>query len=342
MKTKIIALVLTLGLSGGIQAADSAGGVPVTIDNFVRAESDLYFGNVIKEGGFGKFNHNRMPASIENQTVIRLNRDTLYSSAVFDLDAGPVTITLPDAGKRYMAMQIITEEHYTPMVVHGAGSTTLKYEELGSRYVMAAVRTLVNPADPKDVKKVHALQNAIKVKQAKVGKFEAPNWDLASQKKVRDALLTLASTVSGFRGAFGVKGVVDPVRRLLGAAAGWGGNPDKEAVYFGFTPSMNDGVTVYKTVVKDVPVDAFWSVSVYNAAGYFEPNKYNSYSLNNITAKKGTDGSVTVQFGGCDGKIPNCIPTMKGWNYLVRLYQPRAEILNGSWKFPEAQPVGSN
>jgi len=30
---------------------------------------------------------------------------------------------------------------------------------------------------------------------------------------------------------------------------------------------------------------------------------------------------------------------MKGWNYTLRLYRPRAEILNGTWKFPEAQLV---
>jgi hypothetical protein len=41
--------------------------------------------------------------------------------------------------------------------------------------------------------------------------------------------------------------------------------------------------------------------------------------------------------GGCDGKIPNCLPIMKGWNYMVRLYHPRDEILNGTWKFPQAQ-----
>src|SRR5207245_6106615 len=36
-------------------------------------------------------------------------------------------------------------------------------------------------------------------------------------------------------------------------------------------------------------------------------------------------------------KIDNCLPTMPGWNYMVRLYRPRAEILNGTWTFPEAQ-----
>ena len=102
---------------------------------------------------------------------------------------------------------------------------------------------------------------------------------------------------------------------------------------------QNDGTTVYKLTVRDVPVNGFWSVSVYNAGGYFEKNPQNAYSTNNITAQKSPDGSIAIQFGGCDGKIPNCIPIMKGWNYAVRLYRPRAEILNREWKFPEPQPA---
>jgi hypothetical protein len=118
-----------------------------------------------------------------------------------------------------------------------------------------------------------------------------------------------------------------------------GGNPDKEAIYLNITPPKNDGTTLYRLSVKSVPVDGFWSISLYNAEGYYEKNPQNAYSLNNLTAKKGDDGSVAVQFGGCDGKIPNCLPIMKGWNYMVRLYRPRAEIRNGSWSFPQAQPV---
>jgi hypothetical protein len=36
-------------------------------------------------------------------------------------------------------------------------------------------------------------------------------------------------------------------------------------------------------------------------------------------------------------QIPNCLPIMPGWNYIVQLYRPRAQILDGTWKFPEAQ-----
>lgn len=306
--------------------------IPVTVDNFIRAESDLYFSGLIKDsGGIGKLLHRREPANIEKQTVIRLNRDTLYSSAVFDLDAGPVTITLPDAGDRFMSMQMVNEDHYVPEVVYGEGSYTLDRQKVGTRYVVTAIRTLVDSSDPEDVNKVHALQDTIKVEQSGgPGNFEAPIWDQVSQKRVRDALLVLGSTIPDFSKAFGTKEEVDPVRHLIGSAAAWGGNPDKDAIYLNITPANNDGTTVYKLDVKEVPVDGFWSVSLYNAEGYYEKNQYDAYSVNNITAKKGDGGAIAIQFGGCDGNIPNCLPITKGWNYTVRLYRPRAEILDST------------
>jgi hypothetical protein len=342
MKTPSLLCALMVALSGPAALAQSPSGntVLVTVDNFVSAESDVYMGNAVKDsGGVGKFNHRREPASLDKQIVIRLNRDTLYSSALFDLDAGPVTITMPDAGKRFMSLQIISEDHYVPEVVYGKGTYTITRDKVGTRYALVGVRTLVDPNDPEDLKKVHALQDAIKITQKAPGKFEVPNWDPVSQKKVRDALLVLASTIPDFNKAFGTKQQVDPIRHLIGAAAGWGGNPDKDATYLNITPEKNDGTTIYKLNVKNVPVNGFWSVSVYNAGGYYEKNPSNAYSLNNLTAAKNPDGSIAIQFGGCDGKIPNCLPIMKGWNYTVRLYRPKAEILNGTWKFPQPQPA---
>jgi hypothetical protein len=328
-----------LTVSDRTQAQSRAGNaVPVTPDNFIRAETDRYFGKMVKDGSFGKFTHNRELTSIDKQLVVRSNRDTLSSTAVFDLDASPVTITLPNAGKDFMSMQVIDEDMYTPQVIYNAGSYTFTREQVGTRYVLLGVRILVDPTNPDDVKRVHNLQDAIKVSQQSPGGFEVTNWDPASQKKVRDALLVLASSLPDTRRMFGTKDRVDPVRRLIGAASVWGGNPEKDAMYLNVTPSKNDDTTVYKLNVKDVPVDGFWSISVYNAEGYYQANELNAYSINNITAKKSKDGSVTIQFGGCDGTIPNCLPIMKGWNYMVRLYRPRAEILNGKWQFPEAQP----
>ena len=313
--------------------------VHVSPDNFIRAESDLYFGNVVKDGGFGKFHHIRELSPIDNQLVIRQNRDTLYSAGVFDLDAGPVAITLPEAGDRFISLQVITEDHYVPQVIYSAGPHMFTRDAIGTRYVMMAVRILVDPNDPADVDDVRKLQDATTARQDAVGNFEAPEWDPASQKAVRGALLALASTLPDTKRAFGTQQDTDPVRHLVCSASAWGGNPEKDALYLNVTPARNDGTTVYRLNVGEVPVDGFWSVTVYNADGYFTANPQNAYSLNNITAQRGADGTVDIQFGGCDGAVPNCLPITPGWNYLVRLYRPRQEILDGSWTFPEAQPV---
>ena len=136
---------------------------------------------------------------------------------------------------------------------------------------MLAVRTLVDPIDQKDLDEAHKLEDAIKVSQQDPGKLELPNWDQASLKEIRDALLALAKHTDGFARSFGTRDKVDPVHHLIATAAGWGGNPDKDATYVGVGPAKNDGTTIYKlTVPPNVPVDAFSSISDYNAAGYFE------------------------------------------------------------------------
>lgn len=333
--------IVALAQTQSATQAPAGAAIAVTPDNFVRAESDMYFASSAKEaGGLGKLLHRRQVVPVDKQPVVRPNRDTLYSSGVFDLDAGPVTITMPEAGGRFMSLQAFNEDHYVVgKVLYGAGRYTFDKEKVGTRYMLVGIRTFVDPNDSNDVQQVHRLQDAIKVEQQSAGALELPNWDRASQKKVRDALLVLNETLTDTRRMFGAKDEVDPVRHLIGTAMGFGGNPEKDALYLPITPARNDGETVYRLMVKDVPVDGFWSVIVYNAQGFMEPNPYNAYSLNNVTAQKGTDGSVNVQFGGCDGKISNCLPIVNGWNYLVRLYRPRAEILNGTWKFPKAQAV---
>jgi len=159
-RTEICAASL-LAATSSVALAQSPSGaaVPVTVDNYNRAQTDVYFGQIVKAGALGKFRHGRELAPIVNGGIVRPNRDTLYSFAVFDFDAGPVTVTLPDAGKRFMVMQVVNEDQYNPLVFYGAGRHALTKEGIGTRYGIVVVRMLVDPANPQNVQQVHALHS---------------------------------------------------------------------------------------------------------------------------------------------------------------------------------------
>ena len=309
----------------------------VTVENFIRAESDRMFASLQTEaGGVNRLKHNRAPTPIDHQPVIRMNRDTLYSSAIVDISQG-ATVTLPDGGGRYVSVMVVNQDHFINRILHEPGEHRLTVEEFDTPWVGVAARILVDPADEDDVATVNALQDQLAINANSARPFEMPDYDAASQDATRKALLELAKHLGSFDHAFGAKRDVDPVRHLIATAAGWGGLPDQEARYLGVEPALPVGE--YKLTVRDVPVDGFWSISVYNADGFFEANDRHAYSVNNITATPNDDGSVTVHFGGCGDDRPNCLPIMDGWNYTVRLYRPRAEVLDGSWTFPSAEPA---
>jgi hypothetical protein len=305
----------------------------VNVDNFARAETHRMMADLQREAGGGnRFEHNRAPASVDKQTVIRMNRDTLYSFAVVDV-AGGATLTMPDAGRRYLSVMAVDEDHYVSRVFHDPGTYELTAEDLGSPYVVLAARTLVDPRDPDDLAAVAALQDQLHLDVPAGRTFTPPEYDTPSLDRTRQALLGLAADMTSFASSFGRREDVDPVHHLIGSAAGWGGLPDAEATYVGVSPGLPVG-EYELTVGADVPVDGFWSISVYNAEGYFEPNERGAYSVNSITAAHDDDGSVTVRFGGDGDPARNSLPITDGWNYLVRLYRPRPEVLTGAWTFP--------
>ena len=308
----------------------------VNVDNFVRAESDRMFASFVADaGGVNRLLHHREPTSVDHQPVIRMNRDTLYSEAVVDISQG-ATVTLPDPGDRYVSVMVVNQDHYTNRILHEPGEHDLTVEEFDTPWVAVAVRVLVDPGHPQDVAEVNALQDSFALAANSAKPFEAPEYDTDSLDVTRKAILELARGLRAFDGAFGSRSEVDPVRHLLGTAAGWGGLPDHEARYIGVEPRLPVGE--YRLTVRDVPVDGFWSVSVYNADGYFEPNARAAYSINNLTGSRNEDGSITIHFGGNDDR-PNLLPIVDGWNYTVRLYRPRPEILDGSWQFPTIEPA---
>lgn len=305
--------------------------VHVTFANFVRVETARMFAGIAASaGGSNVWNHYRTPTPIDQQTVIRMNRDTLYSAAVLDVSQG-ATITIPDAGNRYVSVMFVNEDHYINQILHAGGTYELSADILGSDFVVAAARVLVDPEDADDVAEVNALQDRFGLQSVAGGQYAAAPYDEASFASTRGAVLELAKGLDGLARTFGRKEDVDPIRHLLGAAAGWGGLPESEAFYINVSPDLPIGE--YELTVGDVPVDGFWSISLYDENGYFAENAAGAYSVNDVTGHRNQDGTITVRFGG-DPSAPNALPLREGWNYLVRLYRPRPEVLDGSWTFP--------
>ena len=309
----------------------------MNVDNFVRAETDRMFHDIQRDaGGINQFRHNREPASIEEQTVIRMNRDTLYSFAIVNL-AGGAALTLPDAGDRYLSAMIVNNDHLVTAIHHDEGEHRMDEASVGTAFALVAVRTLVDPTDPSDIAAVGALQDRISIDAADGDAFSSPDYDPRSMNTTREHLLGLAAGLRGFDHTFGTRDQIEPVRHLIGTAAGWGGLPTTEAAYIGVEP--NAGAGDHELTLTDVPVDAFWSISVYNAEGFFEKNPYDRYTVNSVTATPNSDGSVTIRFVTGEPTRPNSIPVPPGWNYLVRLYRPRPSFFDGSWRLPAAEPV---
>ena len=317
-----------------VQAAE-----PVNVANFVRAESDTMIrANMERLGvSIGSLVHLRDPITPENQPVIRMNQDTLYSGTILDLSE-PLRISLPEAGGRYMSMHVVSQDHYM-LFESKPGTYTLTEESVGTRFALLTVRTLVDITDPEDIAEAHAAQDAITISGGGSGPFEAPEWDLEDLKLARQALSDLGTLGFDTTYAFGTREEVRPVDHLVAAGAGWGGLPPAAAYYMMGMVDDNDGKTPHVVTVKDVPVDAFWSITVYNADGYLEANDLGINNYNNFKAKPNEDGSYTIHFGACDDGRINCIPVTPGWNHAIRLYQPREEVLDGSWMFPDIVPT---
>ncbi|WP_163337357.1 DUF1214 domain-containing protein [Desulfopila sp. IMCC35008] len=335
--TPLIILATAL-FASSVLADKSEQTVSVNLSNFVRAESDHMIRANMKafDVSLGQFAHLREPTTPDNQPVIRMNQDTLYSGAVLDLSK-PVKITLPEVDGRYMSMHVVNQDHYM-FVKSKPGVYELTEDQVGTRFALVTVRTFYNAGDPADLDNAHAAQDKIEISGGGNGPFEAPNWDTKNLTVARKALSDLAALGFDASYAFGQKENVRPIDYLVGAAAGWGGMPRSAAMYVMDSVDKNDGKTPYAVTVKDVPVDAFWSITVYNADGYLEANDLGRNSYNNFSAKPNADGSYTIHFGG-DPKGLNYLPITEGWNYAVRMYQPRKEILDGSWTFPRIEPV---
>lgn len=342
---KIGFVVIAALMFSSVHAAeqtDSANDVtkPVVVNafNYVEAKTAIQFDKylALAKGEVNSFAHRRSLVGVEAKSSKRLNRDTLYSVAIVDISKG-ATLVLPDTGNRYMSAQVVNEHGFTNNVMHGAGKHSLSVDEFDTPFVWVLIRTLVSESIPGDMQAAHALQDKVGLISRSQRDYSHAPYDPASFERITKLLVELGAGITSNSGAAGKKGEVDPIMQLITTAYGFGTLPETESFLVNVHPNL-PADQAYTLNVKDVPVDGFWSLAVYNADGYYEKNQYGRYGVNDRTAKRNDDGSVTIHFGG-DATSHNHVPIVEGWNYVVRLYRPREEILDGTWTFPGVSKV---
>ena len=203
---------------------EPAAAIVVDEGNFVRAETNRMFAGVLDSGsGLNTWTHNRGLTPIDQQTVIRMNRDTLYSLAVVDISQG-ATVTVPDAGDRYSSVMVVNQDHYINRILHDPGTYELTVEEFDTPYVALGARVLVNGDDSADLAAVAMIQDGFGLEAASARPFVLPNYDEASFAAVRNALLAevRSGALSDVSRAFGTKRDVDPHVHLIATAVGLG------------------------------------------------------------------------------------------------------------------------
>ena len=339
MKAAAIPTLAAFVLSGFTDAhAQSvpAGGAAVTRETYCRAESDRTFANIAKlAGGVNKFFHYRSFVPLDNQTVVRMNKDTLYSGAVVDISKG-ATITIPEipAG-RYASILLIDNDHFCPGVIYEPGTHKLPTD---MKYLFLAIRIQsLNPDDPADIALINKLQDQFVIKAESADAFPAPKWDAKSLEELTAAFNKEFAKFAKYPdGSMGPRGVADETMRHLACAGAWGLFPNKHADYINYNGKLpaDQPHTATYTVPEN---NAFWSISMYGADGYM---KSANSVLNKFNTKFNADRTLTVHFGSKEqcGDVPNRLDAPDGWNFLMRVYRPGGSVLNGSYKLPAAVP----
>jgi len=312
-----IAMLMQVSCSNGNENKSTEGAIsseiPVTEENFVYAESSMYFQKQQDKYPVNKWQHIRQMASKDVQDIIRMNADTAYSIAIVDVSKG-ATISLPKSDA-YQSILVIDENHYAPHVIYSGESVhlTLKDVTIGE-HVYLLMRT--------SEEDMQTRQDAAIIDAKSDKPFVSKKFNEEQLNALRKQLMTrMAEIQPRAHLAFGKKSEVDPVVHLVAAASGWAGLPVKDAMYIPDLP-VKDRSGVCSAITFNSPKlhyekGAFWSITTYSPDGWIVTD---NFAINSKRAKANADGSYTIHFN-CDG-AENNLTVLKNWNATFRMYMP--------------------
>ena len=226
----------------------------------------------------------------------------------------------------------------------------------GKYFAYAAELLKMNPP--------HITDEPMVVQLKKIGIERGKSFDIEkADPVVRNALLgapneaqrlmawkvpTVARVVNGWSMNTDTMGVYGNyyLKRAIVAQLGLGANLPEDAIYpinlgdeSGRPLEGSNKYTLHFEKGNTPPVNAFWSVTLYDAEGFQVPNALNRFAISSwMPLRHNADGSLDLYFQN-DNPGPdreaNWLPAPKGaFNVLLRMYGPKAEALTGRWNPP--------
>ncbi|MCK4349212.1 MAG: DUF1254 domain-containing protein [Candidatus Krumholzibacteria bacterium] len=303
--------------------------------------------------------------------IVRTNNDTFYNMAFVILENGPVVLgsSAPSEG-RFISFQLMDDRNVnyrnvifpkgTYTLYHGEKPEEVQGEaiEVPSNLSVVIVRVEVKDKNnPEDLAAATAVFKGITIDGPELE--ETPELDLLSgfDKAVEEeALLRMEETL---RTVPFIETVVGPGKKpgtdvpylyhAAGTKGGWGGPDPTHSTYESlFTDdageTLNGANGTYTITTEEPPVDAFWSITVYDTkrGGFLHPNKDDRYHINNTGAVKNADGTVTFTFKQkCEEGDLNCLEVPAGpFDLVIRYYLPSEKIISGEWTLPRPKLQG--
>lgn len=297
--------------------------------------------------------------------IVRMNNDTFYKLAIVHLSDGPVTLTaeVPDKS-RFVSFQLMDDRNVNyANLMYPNGTYTLFHGEqltepegtpisVPSETSWVIVRVEIKDTqDAADLAAAKAVFNTVGISGPIPSTFPAVsvlgNFDEAvveeGNRRMDEAAIEIPYRLMVV-GPGKEPGIDVPyLNHSAGTKGGWGGPSTEHSAYEGIFVDGNGDPLVgangtYSVTTEEPPVDAFWSVTVYDTdrGGFLHPNKDDRYHINNTTAVKNEDGTVTFLFKqSCDGDDTNCLEVPAGhFDLSIRYYLPDESIQSGDLTFP--------
>ncbi|MCG9788032.1 DUF1254 domain-containing protein [Vibrio mediterranei] len=316
----------------------NGGSTKVTKDNFILAESDKYFFEQQEKSGINQFTHDRQLLTMDTQTVVRQNRDTLYSKSIWDAEGG-VTFELPILDS-YQTLQVIDEQHRTVAVLYaekGKNRITITPEMLSSgKHVWVIARTQVASNSPADIKAGNEKQDMIKGTANFANPYIPKGFDQFDRENVRlsleaDVLKLDFTKAMGAPEGKPLKPEQNLEQRKVElfharglTSMGFGGLPSEHAYYKVLLAEDRSGQC--QTMNFDAPPlgkNGFFSITTYGADAYVHTEKF-ALSSREDELRQNSDSSYTVNFN-CGSQAINNIEVEQGWTGILRMYKPNSD-----------------